>query len=82
MTLRENFIVNTKQFSQGTGRPIGRNSITIKIIYLQIARQVNLLTRMAKLCRAIRPPFGANEPTPAEDSLCLDTDFPPDIRRL
>ena len=29
---------------------------------------------MAKLCRAIRPPCGTNEPPPAEASSCLDTD--------
>ena len=47
------------------------------------ARQVVLLTQMAKLCLAIRPPCGANKPPPAEGSLCLDTpDFTPDIRRL
>ena len=41
---------------------------------------------MAKFCRAFRPPCGANEPAcganeplAAEASLCLDTDFTPDI---
>ena len=31
---------------------------------------------------AIGPPCGANEPPPAEASMCLDTDFTPDIKRL
>ena len=32
------------------------------------ARQVVLLTQMAKFCSAIRPPCGANEPPTAEAS--------------
>ena len=47
-----------------------------------IAKLVVLLTRMAKLCCLIRTPCGANEPPPNEASLCLDTYFPPGIRRL
>ena len=47
-----------------------------------IARQVVLLTRLSKLCCAIRPPCRAKELLHAEASSCLDTDFLPDIRRL
>ena len=39
MTLRENFIVNTEQFSQGTRQPIGKISFKILTIYLQIAME-------------------------------------------
>ena len=45
---------------------------------VQIAQQLVLLTQIAKLCCAIRPPCHPEEPPPAEVSLCLDTDFTPD----
>ena len=47
-----------------------------------IAQVVVLLTQMAKYCSAILPPCHAKEPSPAEASSCLDTDFTPYIMRL
>ena len=47
-----------------------------------IASQLVLQKLMAKFCRAIRPPCGANEPPPTETSLCRDTDFTQDITKL
>ena len=47
-----------------------------------IARQVVLLTRVAKFCRAIKPPCCAKEPSPPEASSYLDTDFTAEIMRF
>ena len=47
-----------------------------------IARQVELLTLIAKLCCTFRPPCHAKEPPPDEASSCLDKDFMSDIRTL